>query len=255
MSVPGLFPGSRGAPAVEGLGALTVDALNFAFGVIGVLSFGYAIWVNRQAENSRRLTNRLTTSIRDLARSIYDSNRDTTTEGYARSIMQICDSLLPERSDTPPLVGRVVMRYFGSQMPPMETAVGQLVDLPDIGVGRVIRGGYISESRKALVYGPRETLPVRGSYRATFRLAAELDPDVDLPADAPIARIEVYVHLRREKLATRDLRAGELTSTFAFFEIGFTCDSVDDQYEYRVMLPGPGATVSFERVTVYRISD
>lgn len=232
-----------------------MDALNFAFGVIGVLSFGYAIWANRQAENARRITNRLTTSIRDLAKSIYDTNRDTTTEGYARSIMQICDSLLPEPTDTPPLVGRVAIRYFGGQMPPMETAVGEVVTLPDIGLGRVIRGRYISESRTALVYGPRETLPVRGSYRASFRLAAEYDPDLDLTADEPIARIEVYVYLRREKLAVRDLRPGELTSTFAYYDVGFSCDSVDDQFEYRVMLPRPGATVSFERVTVYRISD
>ncbi|MCK9900183.1 hypothetical protein MXD63_08860 [Frankia sp. Cpl3] len=239
----------------RGLGGLTVDALNFAFGVIGVLSFGYAVWVNRQAESTRRLTNRLTTSIRDLAKSIYDTNRDTTTEGYARSIMQICDSLLPDASDTPPLVGRVVVRYFGGQMPPLETAVGQIVDLADIGAGRVIRGRYISESRKALVYGPRETLPVRGSYRASFRLAAEAEPDVDLVAEEPIARIEVYVYLRREKLAARDLRPGELTSAFDYHEVGFTCDSVDDLFEYRVMLLRPGATVSFERVTVYRISD
>lgn len=230
-----------------------MEGLNVFFGVIGVLSLGYAIWENRRARTAKTLTRSLTGDVQQIARLIYGYNQGTPTEGYARSIIQICNTLLGGRAAGPD-IGDVEVSYPAWQSPPMQTNSGEIVDDPRALYGRAVKGRHLSDFRNTLVYGPHARLPVSGRYRVDYYLRAEFD-ETDPEAGKPAVRLDVYDYGRRERLGEQILTAVDLADDYERSSLEFLYEDLTRTIEYRVKIVSPAVTVWCETIIVRRISD
>jgi hypothetical protein len=239
---------------------IRMDALNIVFGIIGIVSFGYAIWQNRSAESARQITKRVTENIRELAREAARLSVGSPTEGYARSIVQIANSLIGEHnSNATREVGVVRIDYLAAQL---RSRIAEVTLSSDSIFGHVYRGKYVGSrwtedtippnlvgvvpQESVLVYGPYRNLPVRGAYKAEFRLRR--DP-MERISSEPFLRLDVYCFERNEMLAVRYLSNREVVPTWQVFPVYFFYPDPDIQLEYRVAIMVPGVDVAFEFVT------
>jgi hypothetical protein len=229
----------------------SVDTVNIAFGIVGVLSLIYAVWANRTAESAKRLSRRLNEEIKQLARFIYDVNQGTPTEGYARSIMQISDSILMGKTGRPE-IGPLKMNYVAARMPPMQTAVGEVIDDPESRARVAVQGTYISPEKAALLYGPFDRLPLTGAYVVSYSLkAANLHEEVT----GELVLMDVYDVGASRTLGSRTLSTSDLSETYQRFEVRFYCDDITRPVEYRVHLLKPGFTLTCDLISVIRKAD
>jgi hypothetical protein len=87
-----------------------MDVLNIIFGLVTILSFGYAVWTNRRLHSLETQRNRAISSIRDIAYRLQQRSPDSPEGAAAYSLMRICDSLVPPNLDGQ-LVGRLRIDY------------------------------------------------------------------------------------------------------------------------------------------------
>lgn len=229
-----------------------MQELNIIFGIVGVASLLYAVWEHRRARSARELTERITGDIRQLATVVHGLNRGTPTEGYARSIMQVCNSLLAD-STSQPQIGRVELEFPAWLMPPLQTNCGEIVDDEEAGYGRAVRGRRINDLRRALVYGPYQALPVTGEYRVRWVLKGVPD-DPGADGGDECVSLNVYDHDAREYVAQRRLSARDLQAGYQKYELDFLYQDIRQSLEYRVQLLSPWWTVTCQRVYVRRLS-
>jgi hypothetical protein len=228
-----------------------VDLLNIAFGVVGVLSLIYAVWANRTAESAKRLSRRLNEEIKQLARFIYDTNQGTPTEGYARSIMQISDSILTGKTGRPE-IGSLKMNYVAARMPPMLTAVGEVVNDPESRARVAVQGKYNSPQKAALLYGPFDRLPLTGAYVVSYSLKSN---NLDEEVTGNLVLLDVYDVGADRTLGSRTLSKDDLSEAYQRFAVRFYCDDITRPLEYRVHLLKPGVTLTCDLISVVRKSD
>ena len=229
--------------------------MTIAFGIVSVIAFGYALWQKRAVDSVRRLSERMTANIRSIAQNIADANVNTPSEGYARSIVRICDGLLSRTSDVP-MIGAVLIYYQAIQIPPLQTGCGELVEDPDARYGRSLRGQASSSDgrRDVLLHGPYERLPVTGIYKAGFHLKVET-PAADVPSESFVASLDVFNYQGRGVLAERQITLGECGARYQYFEFQFTYPDPQMTLEYRIKLHRTDVAVFVDRVRLERISD
>jgi hypothetical protein len=239
-----------------------VDALNLVFGIVGFISFGYAIWQNRSAQSARRLTVAVTRNVQQLAREMIAASIGTPNEGYARSIEQISSSLLsgePERQNRS--VGEFQTEFLPQQL---STRVGVEHRTSDSLYGTTIRGrmtggewsdadfspgrGHEIRRDSVLVYGPYRTLPVPGRYTAEFRIRRL--GDAPLPQSKPLVYTDVYCLQRDEYLATQKWTIREVGTTWQAFNVTFDYVHISTRVEYRVAACVPDVDLEVDTVRV-----
>lgn len=227
--------------------------LNVAFGTIGVASFIYAVVANRKASSRRELVEGLTGDIRQLASVIVEQNRGTPTEGYARSIAQICNSLIRGKTATS-RIGIVSLRY-PSFLIPMRTEVGETVRDDLANTRYATRGERISEGVRYLTVGPHEKLPAEGQYRAMFSIRAMAQGQPPAP-HTPVLDLNVYNYGSRKFLSRREVVFKDLNAhDYVKYELDFEYDDLETQLEYRTSITQGGVIVWCEDIRVFRMSD
>lgn len=236
-----------------------MDVLNIAFGMIGVGSFIYAIWQNRTAENAKKLTRRVTQNIRELANEITRMSRGTTIEGYARSIVQISSSLLPDtqsprdESLASPKPGQVQIDYVAPQLSSNMSALKVRKDAPfgcfysaELSEENPLKQGEVPRLA-VLAYGPYKTLPSAGRYRADFKIRRGR---VQETPNSSLVRIDVYCHRDREFYGVRYLSVEQILESWQIFSVDFDYPNSEVPLEYRTIVVAPHVEIVFSHVTI-----
>lgn len=235
--------------------------LNLVFGIITVISFGYAIWQNRAAQSAKHLTESVTKNIQKLATELRAQTIGTPAEGYAHSIEKISGSLLADgRSEQPRIAGRFDVVFVPHQL---RTLIGSLTETPTASLGAAIRGRLdgpawteqdiphrrpSKEPREdsVLVFGPYKHLPIIGTYIVHFRLRAEVGSSWP---GGPLVYADVYNHERHEYLAWKTWSGRELNAGWNAYSLEFFYPR-SMTLEYRIALCHPGVWVECDGVKV-----
>ena len=230
-----------------------MDIINIIFGCVTVIAFIYAIITNRRADSIQQLTKRLTVDVRSIALTIYELNKNTPTEGYAKSIVHILESLIQPRKNTVQ-IGQVKVKYRAYELPPLHTHCGSIVDDTETFYGRAIKGRIEGEREKGLIYGPYEKLPVTGLYRSCFRIKGTIDSGVYFDKTLPVARLDIYNYQGVGRLSERLILLQDLQATYTDYDFQFRYDDVMMTLEYRVAILQPHVELLCEEITIERVS-
>ena len=228
-----------------------MDALNILFGLITIASLIYAVWQNKRTTSLKNLTLEITKNIRAISQTIYEMNRNTPTEGYAKSIAYMCDSLILATAE-PLKIGSVEVQYYAVNMPPLKSHCGELVDDTETLYRKAIKGRILeSGHEKGLVYGPYEKLPVTGTYSVTFRLKGVVDESIE--DESQVVRLDVYNDQECGVIEEIFLLANQISRTYVDYELQFRYTNLSLPLEYRVAILLPSAEIWFEKVRVKRV--
>jgi hypothetical protein len=240
-----------------------MDILNIIFGLVTILSFGYAIWANRTLQSVQSQRNRAISSIRDIAYRLQQLSPESSVGGASYSIMRICDSLVPPNSKGQ-VVGRLRLDYPPWEQPPMHTHGGCTVQDPRTRLGLAWESIKNDERpRFYAVFGPYHTLPVLGRYNVTFKIClvdqgnpfekalSLVDQGKPLQEDlrlvnkdkliqeySPFLRLDAYAYIDGKTiLSEKFVKSSELSSLeYREFCISFDYSRAGQVLEFRVEL-------------------
>ncbi|MCG7205737.1 hypothetical protein [Streptomyces arenae] len=207
--------------------------LNLLFGAVGIVGFGFAVWQWKQSETTRKVMNRSLEALVSNAQ-LYEMLADSQAgEMFASQVQRQCAALISQ----PVQVGRYFVRFFpGEESSCWLTELG----LPQVEPGErgassqriTLWGKALRDGTDKLVYGPHETLPLRGSYRVDFRFAIKAGPDNEM--FRPMVRIDV--NGADSRLAEKVLLGSQVSNEYEWYSLTFRYADIKEKLEYRVAL-------------------
>ena len=227
-----------------------MNILNVVFGLVTVMSFGYAIWTNRRLHSLETQRNRAISTIRDIANQLYQRSPDSFEGATAYSVIRICDSLVPPDLDGR-VVGRLRLDYCPWEQPPMHSHGGNKIHDARARLGAAWESQRSGERpRFYAVFGPYHHLPVLGYYEVSFWIAlpAEAEPTTE---DTRVLRLDAYAYVDSKTiLSERFITRRELSQEYKEFRIGFEYTLAGRVLEYRVELLKEGLTIRVSDIRV-----
>ncbi len=233
-----------------------MDALNIVFGIITVLSFGYAIWVNREMKRMQELKDTIISEIKNSAVKIKQQTVGTNIEGYSDSIIRFCTSISDKDEIFADEIGRIRNYYFPFEIPPMQTRCGVVEDDKDAKLTKTLTGEIQNPNDEHFIYGPYKPLPLAGTYKALFRLRINNDVSkLEYDMNDVVAQIDVFdYHGGKKFLGIKDIKLSELANYYQRFEIHFEYKSITQALEYRISIRATGISISSDYILIERIN-
>jgi len=242
-------------------------ALNISFGVVGVVSFFYAIWQNQALRRAEQLAARVTHNIQQLAREIIAESPGTPAMAYARSIVQVSGSLIDGRrtSTRSADVGVFEIEYIALQL---RSRMARPEECTDAKYLTAISGKFSGQPwtvddfdstaqcdriqrESALVYGPYKNLPIAGVYEVEFRLRRG---EVNRMSSHGLVLLDVYQLSKKSQLARLQLSSRDVIHSWQSVKLTFDYVDPSALLEYRVLVMQANITIALDLVIVRLIS-
>lgn len=228
-----------------------MDALNLIFGIVTILSFIYAFWVNRRLKRVQEIKETIITEIREIAYKIIFKSKGTNIEGYSDSIVSLCNSISPAKNNKIN-IGKISYYYYPFQLPTyMRTKCGVIQDDDEARVKKTLTAVGTATKKRA-VYGPYKPLPIAGKYTAKFHIRLNSDQSLNnLKSDDELLIIDVFdynggqIFLNKKTIVLSDLRP-----YYRVFSLDFEYNDIKQMLEYRVEIIKPGISISIDYILV-----
>jgi hypothetical protein len=207
--------------------------LNLLFGTVGIVGFGFAVWQWKQSQAAKEVMNRSLEAIVRNAQAYEISADSEAGIVFANQVERQCAALISQ----PPQVGRYFVRFFpGEESSHWLTVLGTPVaETGDRGASSkrvVMCGRALRDGTDKLIYGPYETLPLKGKYRVDFRLAVEIAPENE--PSLPLVRIDI--NGAESVLAEKTLLGSQVSNDYEWYSLTFRYVDLTEKLEYRVAL-------------------